>query len=300
MKLKILLTFILTLGSYNFLKAQQLASKLNNKQRVIYNEHVFGGQPDNDSILVRKAYIVNYNSKWRIPNWCAYHITKDYLNTPKRKSRFKRFRDDPDVKNPVSEDQYDGLLKSLGYARGHYAPFKILGGDRDNDGKYAKLDKKSDKDEELTVFEGNYMSNIAPQLHYGFNGSGGLWFKTERWVQDKVVSDSLEVWEFSGGLIHDDRNIELVGKDKNIAVPDQFYKVVIKKGSNEFPDVLVFLFPHNDNKNDVSEKEIFKYLVSIDYLEAISGLDFFKDYDIDIQKKFEPKINIEPWKSLID
>ena len=283
-----------------FANAQQLLSELNNEQRVIYEEHVFGGQPDNEKILIRNAYVVNYNTEWRIPNWCAYHITSDYLNTPERKSRFKRFRDDPDIEKPVNESEYDGLLSSLGYARGHYAPFKILGGDRDNDGTYAQLQGESDEDDEITVFEGNYMSNIAPQLHYGFNGSGGLWFKTERWVQDKVVSDAVEVWEYSGGIIHDDRHIEKVGINNDIAVPDQFYKVVIKKGENEYPDVLVFLFPHNDHKDDVQEKDIFKYLVSVDYLEAISGLDFFQDYSSSIQKQFESSVDINAWAVFID
>ena len=152
----------------------------------------------------------------------------------------------------------------------------------------------------MTVFEGNYMSNIAPQLHYGFNGSGGLWFKTERWVQDKVVSDAVEVWEYSGGIIHDDRFMEKVGANNNIAVPDQFYKVVIKKGENEYPDVLVFLFPHNDHKDDVKEKDIFKYLVSVDYLEAVSGLNFFQDYSISVQKQFESRVDMSNWSAFID
>ena len=279
--------------------AQQSVTELDSVQRTIYNEHIFGGQPDNDPILVRNAYVVNYNTEWRIPNWCAYHITKDYLNTPKRESRFKNFREDPDVKNPVNEDEYDGLLKSHGYARGHYAPYKILGGDRDKDGVYAHLKGETDKDDEKTIFEGNYMSNIAPQLHYGFNGSGGLWFKTERWVQDKVVSDSVDVWEYSGGLIHCDRAMEKVGPNNDIVVPDQFYKVVIKKGENEYPDVLVFLFPHNDNKEDIHEKDIFKYLVSVDYLEAVSGLDFFTDYSKSVQETFESSVDLSSWVKLI-
>ncbi len=286
--------FTISLTFYVFGNTQTFAERDSTK-RALYSEHVFGGQPDGDTILVRNAYVVNYNTELRIPNWCAYHITSDYMNTPERESRFKRFRVDPDVQNPVSEDEYNGLFSSKGYARGHYAPYKILGGDRDNDGIYTSLNGESDEDDEKTIFEGNYMSNIVPQLHSGFNGIGGLWFKTERWVQDDVVSDTLEAWEFSGGLIHDDRNIEMVGENNDIAVPDMFYKVVIKEGGNDYPDVLVFLFPHYDTKEDIEEKNIFQYLVSVDYLEAISGLNFFTDYSKAVQMTFESSVDITPW-----
>ena len=299
--MKIYLSLVLLFVITSFSQAQQSATELNSVQKSIYEEHVFGGQPDDDKILVRRAYVVNYNTEWRIPNWCAYHITKDYLKTPERSNRFKKFRDDPDVEDAVNEDEYNGLFSSLGYARGHYAPYKILGGDRDGDGSYAHLDEgEGDQDEELTVFEGNYMSNIAPQLHYGFNGGGGVWFKTERWVQDDVVSENVDVWEYSGGLVHDDRHMERVGTNNSIVVPDQFYKVVIKENEGDYPDVLVFLFPHNDHKDDVIEKDIFKYLVSVDYLEAISGLDFFTNYSEAEQAEFESQVNISPWEDFMD
>lgn len=45
----------------------------------------------------------------------------------------------------------------------------------------------------LAIFEGNYMSNIAPQLHNGLNDSGGVWIKAERWVQDCIVKTGHEV-----------------------------------------------------------------------------------------------------------
>lgn len=42
--------------------------------------------------------------------------------------------------------------------------------------------------------------------------------------------------------------------------------------------VLVFLFPHYNSGTDILERDIFKYLVSVDYFEAISGPDFFSEY----------------------
>lgn len=302
MRFRCLLPLLLLLNPLAGAVAQRTVSSLDARQRVLYDEHVFGGQPDTTRILVRKAYVSSYNPKWRIPNWCAYHIVHDYLNTPKREGRFSTFRRDPEVAGPVKDEDYKGMMDALGYVRGHYAPYKIMGGDRDRDGRYANIStSETDRDEDTTVFQGNFMTNIAPQLQNGFNGGGGLWFNAERWVQDRVVTKGgMEVWEYSGGLVIDDRSMEKVGPNKDIAVPDLFYKVVIKKGAAEFPDVLVFLFPHYDHKDDVKEKDIFRYLVSVDYLEAISGLDFFNTYPKAVQQQFERTVNLSAWESLID
>lgn len=294
---------MLGLVIYNYCYSQVSVNKMTPEQIKLYHEHVYGGQPDNNKVLVRNAYVTSYNEEYRIPNWSVYHIIPDYLNTPTRKSKFARFRTDPDITNPVSDDEYNGLFGSLGYARGHLAPYKVLGGDRDNDRLYALYnDPTSDTDDELTVFEGNYMSNIAPQLHGKYNGSGGLWFNTEKWIRNNVVnSDSIgnEVWVYSGCLVHDSRYLEKVGQDSNIVVPDQFYKVVIRDNDGEFPYVLVFLFPHFDSSDDIVERDIFKYLVSVDYLEAISGLDFFSEYIEEVQDSCERGVNIDHWKEFI-
>ena len=165
-------------------------------------EHVYGGLPGSRHILVRTAYVASYNRDRRVPNWVAYHVTTDYIKTPPRKGIFKSFRKDNDVDNPVVTGDYTGLYDDpqKGYARGHLAPYKISGGDRDGDGKYAIKDVNEDgkftdadrndqnkyvydDDEEVeAVKQVNYMTNIAPQHHDGFNGSPGLWYDLERWV----------------------------------------------------------------------------------------------------------------------
>ena len=300
--MKSIILFLILLFYFSYSYCQLSYNELTTDQEKLYNEHIFGGQPDNNKILVRTAYINNYNEEYRIPNWSAYHIIPDYLKTPDRDGRFLSFRNDPDVSDPVNKDEYIGLFSSQNYARGHYAPYKILGGDRDGDGAYAHINKNlSDIDEEKTVFEGNYMSNIAPQLHYGFNGSGGLWYDAERWIQNDVVKNgNKEIWVYSGGIINDTRFLEKVVSNEDIVVPDQFYKVVIMNNEGEFPDVLVFLFPHYGNKDDINEKSIFKYLVSVDYLEAITGLNFFNSYSQVIQEIHEKIVDTSTWDQYIN
>lgn len=267
-------------------------------------EHIKGGQPDSDSLLVRNAYVLSYNEQYRIPNWVAYHVVPDYLNTPERKGKFKRFRTDTEVEDAVETTEYNGLFSTKGYARGHFAPYKILGGDRDGDGKYAVYNDNvnSDPDDEKTVFQGNFMTNIAPQHHSAINGPGGLWYKLERWIQDDLVKQNQkELWVFAGAVIFDAENVEGVGKNDSIAVPNLFYKIVIMdSGQNQPPHVLAFLFPHFKNKEDVKEKSIFKYLIAVDYLEAITGLDFFNKYSNQDQVKIESNIDTDAWKTCMN
>ncbi len=93
-----------------------------------------------------------------------------------------------------------------GFARGHLAPYAIMGGDRDKDGKLAE----KDDDDSLTVFQSNYLSNIAPQHHHGFN----------------VEKQKKEVWILAG-CVFGPGDPEKVGKEKDIWVPPMFYKIVV-------------------------------------------------------------------------
>ncbi len=46
-------------------------------------EHVYGGMPSNDNLLVRTAYVVDYDPAHKAPLWAAYHLTEDYRRTPR-------------------------------------------------------------------------------------------------------------------------------------------------------------------------------------------------------------------------
>jgi len=156
----------------------------------LFKEHLKFGQPNDGELKIRNGYVLHYNLQYRISNWVAYHIKLDYLKTPDREGKFDKFHSDPSIEeDPVKDEDYDGLYSSKKYDRGHLAPFAIMGGDRDGDGIRAKYGTgvTSDPDDELTVFQGNYMSNIAPQHARTINRSGGLWYKLERWIQAKVV-----------------------------------------------------------------------------------------------------------------
>jgi len=256
--------------------------------------HVCCGTPGTDTLLERQGYVIAYNADRRVPKWVAYKIEPDYRKTPQRKGKFKSFRKDPDVVNPVVDRNYTGLSAARGFARGHLAPYGVMGGDRDGDGLYARDDDEHDV---LTVKESNYMSNVAPQHHTGFNGSGGLWFDLERWIQDDLVKeDGKTVWIFAG-TIFGPGTPEGVGPQNDIAVPPMFFKVMIEESfSVDQPHMLAFLFPHQR----VRHGNIEDFLVSIDVLEGMTELDFFSQLDPIEQTELEDTDTWEYWKEFYE
>jgi endonuclease G len=181
-------------------------------------------------------------------------------------------------------------MASRGYARGHLAPFAVMGGDRDDDDEYAEYDAdnsshEGDDYDANTIYQANYMSNIAPQHHKGFNGWDdtsqgrvfGLWFELERWIQDELVEEQLqEAWIFAG-CIFGSGDHEQVGPDNNIWVPSLFYKIVIMEDpESDTPVVLAYLLPHQRKRHG----DLDSFLVSIDVIEALAGVDFFSQLEL--------------------
>ena len=50
----------------------------------------------------------------------------------------------------------------------------------------------------------------------------------------------------------------------------------------------------------MKEKSIFKYVVTVDYIEAITGLDFFNKISKANQKAFESKVERKSWEQYIN
>lgn len=240
-------------------------------------EHLFGGAPSSGEVLIRWGYVAEYDSARRVPRWAAWHAKSDYLDTPKRKGRWKSFRTDPDLGDPVKDRDYRGLQDAFDFARGHIVPYFISGGDRDDDGQDAEIETANnlaveDIDDTCTVFEINYMSNIAPQLHGSFNGAGGLWFALETIVRKQIVGKGTAL-HIIAGTIFGDGEVQKFGPDGDIHVPHMFYKILISEAG-----VVPFLFVHKAKigpKGCGLDAVLETCIVSVADIETVTGLDFF-------------------------
>ena len=293
----------LLLGLSRHSYAQKTYEQLTKAEKKLYEEHVVGGQPDGHTpVFVRHGYVVRYNSRYRIPDWSAYHVKPEYLKGPKREGRFKPFKTDPDIENSVVTDDYTGS----GYARGHMAPYFVMGGDRDRNGKYsnALLDGEDPYDDE-TVFQANYMSNIAPQSQDALNGPGGPWYALETAIRKELVGkNKMELNVFAGSIVlSSDEYYVMVNKhgETDIAVPDEFYQVLIYWDKSKKKYITAaFLFPHVDDPEDLPFDDLLDYLVTVDRIEEITGLDFLNELGVEEQKVIEGNSNVEFWRGVME
>src|SRR6187431_2293717 len=101
--------FGISVHAPHLLFAQKTFAQMTAREKKLYTEHVVEGQPDGSvPVYVRQGYVMQYNERYRIPMWSAYHVVPSYLKGPKRERRFKTFLRDPDIQNPVVNDDYTG------------------------------------------------------------------------------------------------------------------------------------------------------------------------------------------------
>ena len=78
-----------------------------------------------------------------------------------------------------------------------------------------------------------------------------------------------------------------MGKKGNIAVPNQYYKVVY---APEQDRAIAFLF-----KNEKASKSWTNYAVSIDEVERLTGINFLSSLPDDSENVVESRQNIRDW-----
>lgn len=277
---------------------------------VLLGRHLVSGKPSKGSILVRRAYVAEYDAARRVPRWAAWHATGEFRSHPKRTNAWKDFHPDPQVPDPVVYGDYT----HSGFARGHIVPYYISGGDRNGNGKDAECSEEdqkagSDKDcktvekrpvqdpyDACTVFEVNYMSNVAPQYQIGFNGGGGLWYELETIIRD-AVDNGGEDFNLVAGPVFSSDIVRKIGPHSDIHVPHSFFKVIIHDGKP-----LAFLFAHDKEANGPGcplHAELKDCVVSVDKIEMATGLDFFNELSETVQHSIEARPDHDLWNKLI-
>lgn len=204
-----------------------------------------GVLPGADQSFCYDGYAVGYSHNLKIPIWAAYRITNESANTV-NVERSDDFRINPDIPAQYRSDRSD--YRGSGYDRGHMAPS-------------GSIDYSRSANSETYFY-----SNMVPQRP-GFNrdgfGHAGVWGFLENEIRD-WVRDRGEVYVVSGAIAS---GRETIGD--GVAIPEAFYKVVIDLDS---ADSIAFLLPHEDDLRDRATN----FIVSIDRIEEVSGLDLFQ------------------------
>ncbi|MGZ0017605.1 DNA/RNA non-specific endonuclease [Yeosuana sp. AK3] len=206
-----------------------------------------------------EGYSLSYSEPHEQAEWVAYELKKNQLSS----TNFERpyFEVDKAVKTGAAHWRN---YKNSGYDRGHLCP----AGDR----SYQK-----------SVYDETFLtSNISPQEH-DFNA--GIWNTLEQKVR-YWASKYDGVFVVTGGIL--ENHLKTIGEER-VAVPNQFYKIILDYHKGNIK-MIAFLLPHQN-----SDKPLYKFVVSVDEVEKLTGIDFFQELDDSVENKLEASSNYKNW-----
>ena len=226
-------------------------------------EHVKYGAPSTQPVLLcRFAYVLSHNSAHKVPDWVAYHLTREHIllgNVP----RSDDFRPDVDLEPGERSELKD--YKSSGFNRGHMAPADVM------------------KWSERAMSESFLLSNMAPQVGAGFNS--GIWRSLEGKVQKWAVARG-ELYVVTGP-IYDSDTLHTIGANK-VTVPSHFYKVIFDPVRVE---AIAFILPNEKNPSS----KLPTFIVSVAAVETKTGLDFLAELEDSVELLIEARVQSGLW-----
>jgi endonuclease G len=210
-------------------------------------------------VIEHKYYTLSYSENNEQAEWVAYELKKEQLSHSNLERPF--FIDDPAVETgSASWKNY----KRSGYDKGHLCP----AGDR-------RFSREA-------FNETFYTSNISPQLN-DFNA--GIWNRLEQKTRYWAAKYD-GVYVVTGGVLNG--NLKTIGKE-HVAVPKYFYKILLDNSRGEYKTI-AFLVPHED-----SERPLNQFVVSIDAIEKMTGIDFFPKLPDAIENRLEKTSDYKGW-----
>lgn len=136
-----------------------------------------------------------------------------------------------------------------------------------------------------------YYSNMSPQQSTGFNSGGGIWNniedKVQAWSQITNASDTLYV--VKGGTIDKDSDIR-EWTSSGVAVPKYYFMTILSYKNKQYKG-MAFYVEHKAN----TSKDLKQFAMSIDELEAKTGIDFFHNLDKSTEAAVEANYQASDW-----
>ena len=213
-----------------------------------------------DTIIDRPGYALGYDELHEQAAWVIYRLTAEELKT-KVSSRSDDFRADPDV--PTGSATPADYRKT-GFDRGHMAPAADMAHSAQ------------------TMSDSFYMSNICPQRP---ECNRKIWKDLENQVRKFALAEQ-DVYIVTGPIFLK-TPLRTIGANK-VAVPDAFYKIIYDTTPPH--KMLAFVVP-----NDGSSAPLQSFVVTVDRVEEIIGLDFFPLLPQPLQEELESSIGISAW-----
>ena len=202
-------------------------------------------------LITSPSYAVDFNISSRIPHWVAYELTAAEATGPANRSN--DFRNDARATN-CAPSSWAGS----GYDRGHMKP--------------AGDSKNSDAEMSSSFL----MSNIAPQTA---SLNRGKWKSLEASVRAWSI-DYSRVYVIMGPSAG---TIGYIAGD--VRVPSHYWKTALRYSSDTA--AVAFIFP---NANSIAGV-VSDYRVSVDSLEAFTGINFYSQLPNELESRIEKEKN---------
>jgi endonuclease G, mitochondrial len=213
--------------------------------------------PQSGGELIEHSYFsLAFSDNHKQAKWVYYELKPEFIVGSE--SRSDNFRPDPKV-STGSAQLID--YRGSGYDRGHLCPAADM------------------KHCPVAMSETFYMSNMSPQ-HPSFNR--GIWSRLEELVRSWAMHyEGIHV--VTGPVFYE--NIGAIGPN-NVTVPGHYYKVVYVP--TEPPKMIGLVLP-----NKAGERQLHEYVITVDSIESLTGIDFFPQLPSVIQEQLESRICIE-------
>ena len=209
-----------------------------------------------DGELIRhEGYTLSYREQYKDAEWVAYPLLS-YETTGDANRKYEQFKPDPTVAGGTALPS--DYVRS-GYDRGHLAPA--------GDFKFSQQ----------MMRETFFMSNITPQAPQ-FNR--GIWSDLEGQVRSWARRDN-GLYVITGPVLKS--GLPTIGNTNEISVPEKFYKVILYCNK---PDIRMIGFLLN---NESSQEPLKSFVVPVDQIEQLTGIDFFSKIPDDLERKLESK-----------
>jgi endonuclease G len=243
------------------------------KLSMIQRDLVAVGLPS-EPYIMHSAMALQYSEQHEQAVWVAHMILPDIIEGSV--ARTNDFREDPMVPTgtaveadyflktmkPDSTFAYDGF----GYDRGHLAPSA--------DFRWS----------EKALSESYFYSNMSPQLA-DFNR--GAWAELEGTIRGYIFNHPNSSLYVVTGPVLTDALKPIERSINKVSVPEKFFKVVLDLDAQL---AIGFIMP-----NEKIEFPLEHFAVSVDDVEALTGLDFFNKLDDALESSIESQLDKSEW-----
>ncbi len=238
-------------------------------------------------LMEKPQFTLSYNSETLNPNWVAWHLCRDDLGEADRADTFRPDSELPNDWYAVRKQDYK--FPAYGFDRGHICP---------------SADRTANTEDNSMTF---LMTNMVPQAP---DNNRIVWVALEKYERE-VVLQGKEAYIFAGpygkGGTGDKGYFEEIpvtlkdGTELSIIVPSHTWKIILfmPEGEDDFErvaradevEVLAVCVPNEKGcgKNGSWQQ----YLCSVNYIEEITGYDFFELLEDEVEEALESKVMTE-------